>query len=210
MRWFLGRLVGPEVLAAVTLTFPIYMTVMVFSTLVSTGMSSNLARHLGAGRIAEARAVLAGAHGLSMVASLVLIVLFLLFGGWHRHCRRRRGARGPLGLTFLRITVLTSTLVFLVSVHADALRNEGRIAAMTGMNVLVSVASIGFDYLLIAIAGLGVAGSALAKEVAQAVALAIILADRTRAARSSPPAQSSSTRGHRRGAGFWRLVSCRA
>ena len=75
---FLGWYVGPEALAAVTLMFPIYMGLVAVATLVSSGMSSILARHLGGGRFAEARQVFAGAHGLALAVGAALIVLFAL------------------------------------------------------------------------------------------------------------------------------------
>ena len=77
---FLGIYVGPEALAAVTLMFPIYMLIVALSTLVSNGMSSLLARYLGAGDIDRTRAVFAGAHGLALVLGGCLILLFLFLG----------------------------------------------------------------------------------------------------------------------------------
>ena len=76
---FLGYYVGPEALAAVTLMFPIYMLVVALSTLVSSGMSSILARHLGGNRLDEARAVFAGAHGLALTVGLALIARYQAF-----------------------------------------------------------------------------------------------------------------------------------
>jgi hypothetical protein len=49
---------GPQALAAVTLMFPLYMLIVALATLVSSGMSSILARHLGAWRVQEARATI--------------------------------------------------------------------------------------------------------------------------------------------------------
>ena len=77
---FLGVFVGPEAMAAVTLMFPVYMLIIASATLVSTGMSSILARHLGAGRNDDARGVFASAHGLSAAVAVVLMILFALFG----------------------------------------------------------------------------------------------------------------------------------
>ncbi len=77
---FLGHYVGPEALAAVTLMFPIYMLIVALSTLVSSGMSSILARELGAGRMGAAEQVFAGAHGLALVVGLGLMALFIVFG----------------------------------------------------------------------------------------------------------------------------------
>jgi Na+-driven multidrug efflux pump len=52
---FLGHFAGADALAAVTLMFPLYMLIVALATLVSSGMSSILARHLGAGRTGGAR-----------------------------------------------------------------------------------------------------------------------------------------------------------
>lgn len=173
---FLGHYVGPEALAAVTLMFPIYMLVVALATLVSNGMSSLLARHLGGGRLSEARAVFAGAHGLAIVVGGLLILLFLMFGvkittlaaGGADHLAQ-------MGMVYLRITIFCSPLLFVLSVNSDTLRNEGRVGFMAAMSLLVSLANIGFNYVLIAVLEMGVAGSAYGTAMAQALALAIIV-----------------------------------
>ncbi len=180
---FLGFYVGPDALAAVTLMFPVYMMIVALSTLVSSGMSSLLARHLGGNRVAEARAVFAGAHGLALVVGGALVVLFLLVGRQIAHLAA--GGSDDLarmGLVYLRITVMSSPLLFVLSVNVDALRNEGRVVFMAAMSLLVSLANIGFNYLLIACLEMGVAGSALGTALAQSLALGIIVAFRVRGA----------------------------
>ncbi|WP_300585146.1 MATE family efflux transporter [Marivita sp.] len=62
---FLGHFAGPQALAAVTLMFPPYMLIVALATLGSSGMSSILARQLGAGRVQEACATYSAAHGLA-------------------------------------------------------------------------------------------------------------------------------------------------
>jgi len=176
---FLGIYVGPEALAAVTLMFPIYMLIVALSTLVSNGMSSLLARHLGAGKIEGARGVFAGAHGLALVLGVCLIVLFLFLG--QSMALLASGGSDELaqmGLIYLQITVFFSPLLFILSVNSDALRNEGRVGFMAAMSLLVSIANIGFNYVLIAVLDMGVAGSAYGTAAAQALAFAIILAFR--------------------------------
>ncbi|MFT6022325.1 MAG: putative MATE family efflux protein [Ascidiaceihabitans sp.] len=176
---FLGIYVGPEALAAVTLMFPIYMLIVALSTLVSNGMSSLLARHLGAGKIEGARGVFAGAHGLALVLGVCLIVLFLFLG--QSMALLASGGSDELaqmGLIYLQITVFFSPFLFILSVNSDALRNEGRVGFMAAMSLLVSIANIGFNYVLIAVLDMGVAGSAYGTAAAQALAFAIILAFR--------------------------------
>ncbi|MEM8732160.1 MAG: MATE family efflux transporter [Pseudomonadota bacterium] len=173
---FLGIFVGPAALAAVTLMFPIYMLIVALSTLVSNGMSSELARALGAKDIARARSVFAGAHGLAFALGAALIGLFawlgadmaLLAAGGSQDLAR-------LGAIYLQITVFFSPLLFVLSVNSDALRNEGRVGFMAAMSLLVSIANMAFNYVFIAQLDMGVAGSAYGTAAAQAVSFAIIL-----------------------------------
>ena len=83
-----------------------------------------------------------------------------------------------MGYTYISILVWFSPLVFLLSVHGDAFRSEGKLALMAGATILVSLANIAFNYLLIVVLEMGVAGSALGTVLAQAAALVAILAYR--------------------------------
>lgn len=178
---FLGLYVGPDALSAVTLMFPAYMLLAALSTLVSSGMSSILARSIGAGRIADARAVFAGAHGLACLVSALVAALFLVFG--HLLTRLAAGGSVPIAdmsYTYLAITAWSSPLFFLLAVNGDALRNEGRVGLMAGVSLFVSLANIGFNYLLIAVFGMGVAGAALGTTAAQVLAMVFVLVFRLR------------------------------
>ncbi|WP_417681994.1 MATE family efflux transporter [Roseibium sp.] len=173
---FLGVFVGPEALGAVTLMFPFFMIIIALATLVGSGMSSILSRRLGAGHFDEARSVFAGAHGLALAVSCCLIVLFLVFGG----AVTRLAADGSpvlehLGYVYLRILVLSSPVFFVMAVNVDALRIEGRTGFMAAMSLLISLANIGFTYVLIVVMEMGVAGSAYGTALAQALALSIIV-----------------------------------
>ena len=176
---FLGHFAGPDALAAVTLMFPLYMLVVSLATLVSSGMSSVLARSLGAEDMSQARRTFAGAHGLAIFMGLVLILLFLAFGAPVALLLASGSEHlAELGLIYLRITVFASPLVFVLSVNSDALRNEGRVLFMAAMSLLVSLSNMGFNYVLIGLLDMGVAGSAYGTALAQALALGIILAFR--------------------------------
>lgn len=178
---FLGRFVGPDALAAVMLMFPIYMLIVALSTLVASGMSSLLARRLGAEQILEASAVFAGAHGLAVLVGLVLIGLYLLIGPAAALLVSGGSEKlAGMGLTYLRITVLFSPLMFVLALNSAALRNEGRVDVMTVMSLFTSLANIAFNYVLIAVLSMGIAGSAYGAAMAQALSLCILLAFRSR------------------------------
>jgi putative MATE family efflux protein len=186
---FLGATLGADALTAVTLTFPLQMLLNGVAMAVSSGLSSLLARHLGAGRTDEARSIFAHAHGLCLALGGGLILLFLAIGlaielvTGGQAGALLAGEPGPIGdwaQTYLTITVLGAPLFFLLSANTEALRDEGRTLAMAGMSLFVSLANIAFNALLILGAGWGVAGSALGTLAAQALALLLILRHRNR------------------------------
>ncbi|MGS4987238.1 MATE family efflux transporter [Roseibium sp. RP-7] len=173
---FLGLFVGPDALSAVTLMFPAYMLLAALATLVASGMSSVLARKLGAGLRADAEAVFAGAHGLALAIAGIVVALFLGLGDSLTRAAADGSAEiAGMSHTYMAITVAFTPLMFVLSVNADALRNEGLAVVMAGFSLLVSLANIAFDYLLIAVYDYGVAGSAAGTVLAQALALAIML-----------------------------------
>jgi Na+-driven multidrug efflux pump len=90
--------------------------------------------------------------------------------------------------TYLAITTFMSPLAFVLAVNSDALRNEGRVGFMAAMSLLVSLSNIGFNYVLIALMGLGVAGSAYGTALAQLLSLSIILGFRFYGTTSLRPA----------------------
>lgn len=176
---FLGRYVGADALAAVTLMFPLYMLTVALATLVSGGMSSQLARALGANDIFRAQSIYAGAHGLAILLGALLIAGFVLFG-WRTvlFLAADVAPLAQMGHVYLGITVFLSPLAFILSINSDALRNEGRVGLMAAMSLLVSLSNIGFNYLLIVELGRGVAGSAYGTGLAQLLGFAIILSFR--------------------------------
>jgi putative MATE family efflux protein len=139
-------------------------------------MASVLGRLLGANRIDEARKTFAGAHGLSLGVSAIAMAAFAAFG-WPLAVQAAHGSieLADMGHSFLRIAIYSSPLLFLLSVHSDALRTEGRVGFMAIAGLAVTLANIGFNYLLIVGFELGVAGSAWGTALAQAIALAIVI-----------------------------------
>lgn len=178
---FLGLFVGPEALAGVTLMFPLVMMCVALATLVANGMASVLARQLGAGDLASARESFAGAHGLSVLTCLILFGLFLA-GGRPLVLLAADGSEvlARHGHTYLLITVLTSPLAFIISLQTTALRVEGWIGFMAAMGGLITLANMALNYVLIALLGWGVAGSAIGSAIAQAVGLVVVLGFRAR------------------------------
>ncbi|WP_428699132.1 MATE family efflux transporter [Stappia sp.] len=178
---FLGHFVGADAVAAVSVVFPPLMVTIALSTFVGGGMSSLLARHLGAGALSRAGAVFAQAHGLAIAVALALIGLFLLGGGaLVHHLAGSGGAVAGMAHAYLLIMICATPIQFLLGLHADVWRNEGRLSLVALMSVGVTLANAAFNYVFIVEAGLGVAGSAWGTVLAQLLALALLAGLRLR------------------------------
>ncbi|MGV8951901.1 MAG: MATE family efflux transporter, partial [Cypionkella sp.] len=173
---FLGHYVGADALAAVSLVFPALMVTIALSTLVSGGMSSLLARQLGAKRHVDAMAVFAQAHGLALFLSLLLIAAFMACGGFViGQLSGNQTDVAHMAYTYLAIMVFASPVQLLLSVHADAWRNQGRAGLMALMSAGVTLANIALNYVLIVTFDMGVVGSALGTATAQAIGLSLLV-----------------------------------
>lgn len=177
---FLGHFVGSDALAAVSLVFPILMVTIALSTLVSSGMSSLIARHMGAQNQTEAEAVFAQAHGLALFLSTLLIAVFMAAGFALGKLSGGQTEIAGMAYSYLAILIFASPLQLLLSLHADAWRNEGRAGLMALMSTGVTLANIALNYVLIVLSGMGVAGSALGTALAQAAGLAVLVGLRWR------------------------------
>ncbi|MCA0922177.1 MATE family efflux transporter [Pseudooceanicola nanhaiensis] len=173
---FVGRVIGVQALAAVTLAFPVVMLLTALTTLTGGGMSSLLARHLGAGARGPAAEVFAGGHGLALSLSVGLSAVALPLGPAVLEALAGGDAAvARLAGSYLLILILGAPLQFGLGLHADALRCEGRAGQIALLSVLVNLLNIGANYVAIILLGLGVAGSALGTVVAQAIGLALLL-----------------------------------
>ncbi|MCW1934155.1 MATE family efflux transporter [Pararhodobacter zhoushanensis] len=180
---FLGRFVGSEALAAVSLAFPAVMVTLALSSLVSGGMASLYARALGAERYGDAGRVFAQAHGLALTVAALLIAGFALVGprvlGW---LSGGQGAIAAQAGAYMQILIWGTPVQFLLGLHADALRSEGRAGLMALLSLSVTLANIALNYGLIVQLGWGVAGSAWGTVVAQGAGLGLLVGFRLRAA----------------------------
>lgn len=186
--WFLGTYVGADALTAVTLMFPPFMMLVAMMTLVGNGMASRLARARGAGDMTAANSIFTAAHGLALTMCLLTALVFLVGGdALVLGMARNDHALAGMGYVYLAILVAGTPISFLLSVHLDALRTEGRAGGAALITVFASLANLALNYLLIVEFSLGVAGSALGTVAAQGLALglAIILRVRRRNGLSS-------------------------
>jgi len=178
---FVGRFLGAQALAAVSLAFPVVMLLTALTTLTGGGMSSVLARHLGKGARREAGAVFAGAHGLALALSAALMFGALTFGpGIVSVLAAGNEPVAAPARSYLLILILGAPVQFGLGLHADALRNEGRSGHIALLSVIVNLLNVAANYVAIVILDLGIAGSAIGTVAAQALGLMLLLLVRKR------------------------------
>lgn len=201
---FLGHYVGAQAMSAIGMVFPLTMILIALSTLVSGGMSSLMARQLGAGAQAGAETTFARAHGLALAIAAVLIGLQLTFGrGVIDALSGGDPVIAQMAYAFLTITVLAAPVQFVLGIHADTCRNEGRAGMMAVMSLGVTLANIALNYLFIAVFDLGVAGSATGSALAQLLGLVLLAFLRERAGTRLPLA----VLGRHSWLGGWRAIA---
>jgi putative MATE family efflux protein len=179
--YFLGIYAGADALSAVSLIFPMMMMMLALGTLVSGGMSSILARHLGAGRRDEARQTFTGAHILSLGVVAAVYLIFFTLG----RTIIAAGAGGAPAVAanaelFMTIMVVFSPIGYFLSLNIDGLRCEGRLGFMTLVTISATLLNIAFNWLFMGGFGWGVAGSAFGSILAQSVCLLVVLIFRWR------------------------------
>ncbi|SLN29133.1 Multidrug export protein MepA [Aquimixticola soesokkakensis] len=173
---FVGRFIGAQALAAVSLAFPVVMLLTALTTLTGGGMSSLLARHLGKGARRAAGAVFAGAHGLALFVSAGLILGALTLGpGIVSFLAAGNEPVAAPAKAYLLILILGAPVQFALGLHADALRNEGRSGHIAVLSVIVNLLNVAANYIAIVLLDLGVAGSAIGTVAAQALGLTLLL-----------------------------------
>lgn len=170
-RMFIGRIVGSQGLAAVTVSFPFFGLAITLGIFVAVGASSLVSRSLGRGDSAKAEQVLANAFTLALLAGL-----FLALAG-HFQGPRMLGLFGasaeilPAALSYLKIVLLGIPFLLVTFVLNGLMRAEGAPRWAMGTMLLATSTNVALDWLFIARLGWGVAGAAWGTTIAQAVAV---------------------------------------
>jgi len=172
--FFVGK-ISAEALAAVSVSFPILFFIIALGSGIGVGVTSVVARFIGARRQGEADN--ASEHGL--LAALVL-GFFLAASGLFMlpYLLELMGAQGSLkelALGYMNILLFFSPVMLLAFVGNSILRGEGDMK--TPMKVMGSAAILNMilDPILIFNAGMGVNGAALATALSRSYALFFIL-----------------------------------
>ena len=185
--YFVAKL-GTDALAGVALVFPVLMLMQMMSAgAMGGGISSAIARALGAGRRADADALVA--HALAIAVGFGLLFMLAVLGGgrWLYSAMGGSGASLRAALTYSNVVFAGAILIWVFNSLANVIRGTGNMAVPAAVTSAGAAALIPLSPCLIFGWGpfprLGVAGGAVAV-IAYYVVGSIALTAYLRAGRS--------------------------
>lgn len=176
-RMYIGHIegVGKLALTGVGVCLPIIMIISAFAALVSMGGSPRASIFLGRGEIDNAEKTLGNSFTLLIIISLILTVVFFIFG---ENLLMIFGASEntiPYALSYMRIYSL-GTIFVQLTLGLNAFISAQGFAKTSMMTVLIgAIANIILDPILIFGFDMGVAGAALATIISQGISMVWIL-----------------------------------
>jgi putative MATE family efflux protein len=178
--YFVGKL-GTDALAGVALVFPIVMLMQMMSAgAMGGGMSSAIARALGAGRRADADALALHALIIALVFGLAFMVALLAGGPWLYAAMGGSGASLAAATIYAKVVFSGAILVWLFNSLANVIRGTGNMAfpalvTCSGVVVLIPLSPC-LIFGLGPFPKLGVAGGAVAVLLYYAAGSAVLAA----------------------------------
>src|SRR5881409_2698413 len=126
--YFVGKL-GTDALAGVALVFPVLMLMQMMSAgAVGGGISSAIARALGAGRRADADALVVHALVIAVAFGLLFMLAMLRGGRWLYSAMGGSGASLTAALTYSAVVFSGAILIWVFNSLASVIRGTGNMA----------------------------------------------------------------------------------
>ncbi len=123
--YFIGKL-GTDALAGVALVFPVMMLMQMMSAgAMGGGISSAVARALGAGRRADADALALHALAIGVIFGLIFMVAVLGGGRWLYRIMGGQGASLEAALTYSNVIFAGAVMVWVFNSLANVIRGTG-------------------------------------------------------------------------------------
>jgi putative MATE family efflux protein len=178
--YFVAKL-GTDALAGVALVFPVLMLMQMMSAgAMGGGISSAIARALGARRRADADALVMHALAIAVAFGLVFTLVVLGGGRWLYGAMGGRGPSLAAALTYSNVVFAGAVLIWIFNSLANVVRGTGNMALPAGVTFVGAAALVPLSPCLILGWGpfprLGVAGGAVAVLVYYALGSAALAA----------------------------------
>lgn len=175
-RIFIGQCVGPDAIAGLAVTFPIMNLATAVGVLIGVGASSRISIVLGARRNNEAEVLLGNAFTLTIINGVVYIALFAIYMNPLLYLFGASDATLPYARSYMLVLLPGLILTNIAYSFNNVMRASGypRKAMMT--MIIGAVVNVVLDPIFIIVLDWGIAGAALATDIAMAVSAAFVMA----------------------------------
>jgi putative MATE family efflux protein len=172
---FVGRYVGTDALAAMSIIMPIQMLLMGAGNMVSVGGASLISRLIGQRDHKRAETVLGNSIFFAVLFSIILTLGIVPFAGfWLKFIGVSNNVL-PLAKDFLTITMSGTVFNIPGMVLLSMARAEGNARVSMVSMIIQSILNVALDAIFIIWVGMGISGAALAMVISQGIALMYVL-----------------------------------
>jgi Na+-driven multidrug efflux pump len=165
-----GRRMGPDALAAINLSLPVYLALCVLGSFLAAGTEIPAARALGRGNVKKRDTFFRTGLNASALASVIITALALAFRGPLVAFLCPDGPARPYVAQYVVITVIGALPKIVIYIPFWYLRLDGKNADVTVMMASMTVVNIALDVLFVYFLDMSVFGAGLASVIATALA----------------------------------------
>lgn len=163
---YVGQFLGQDALAAVSLAFPLMMVTNGISAMIGVGSSSLLSIAIGAGDVATQRKIFGTMTSLSLITSVVLSTVGIIFAPQLIGFLGGTGEILDLGVTYYRIMMIGAFFRIFAVAANTLIRAEGKIREAMVFSIIAALLNIILNPIFIYYLEGGIAGAAWATVVA--------------------------------------------
>ncbi len=174
---FVGRMVGPEAMTAVKVSYPFTLLNSGVATLIGTGSASVLSRAIGRKDQDTVDKIMGNLVALIVLLSLVITAVGEIFTTGLLSLSGAKGTILSEAERYLKVVFIGSLFVNFAQSANMVMRGEGKLKVAMGIMAAGAILNIALDPLLITLMGKenGVVGAALATVISQVLQAAFTL-----------------------------------
>ena len=172
---FIGHLLGEAAFAAVNLAMPFVMINFSLADLVGVGSSVPISIALGRGDRARANNFFSCSLVLIFSASVFMGILLFFTSPYLVSLMGAEGELADLAVKYVRVYALLGPVTTIVFAMDNYLRICGFVKISMGLNIFMSLLTIGLLSLFLGLCGMNVEGSALATSISMSICAVLAL-----------------------------------
>ena len=166
---FIGRFVGPDALAGLSLVLPLTIITTGFKGLLASGFGSLLSRAIGANDFTIYKKLYPNLVAMVALLAILLSSLGYVFAGELVHLTGANNQLFKYGYDYYSTIILGSVFTLFAVSFGSLIRAQGNLKTATIFSGIAVCTNILFNYMLIVVLELGVKGAAISSVVSMAL-----------------------------------------